>query len=425
MPPLTLTGYALLGLTVILAIMMVVAGVKLVKALTGRGGSRKAESRGESLMLSMALQEAVTKLKAQERATAARAEASERMASQIVEGLTSGLVVVDRAGNVQTFNPAAGRILGIDDTIVHVPFRDALAGAPALADVIGEALEDGAPIVRRTVALGRSPKLSHLGVTVSPIVDADGALQAAVCLFTDLTAVVELEEQLRLKEALARLGELTAGLAHEFRNGLATIHGYGRLLDPATLQEPHRAYVEGIRAETTALGEVVTNFLRFARPEQLAMAPVDLRAVIVRAVEDLPGSADAVAVEGEFGTIDGDDVLLRQAFNNLFRNSLEACAAGDVPPRIVVTGDVIGRDVYVTVDDNGPGLVREALDRLFQPFATTKATGTGLGLAIVQKVIVSHNGVISASNPPSGGAQFRIRLPLSSGSSGLEGVIRN
>ncbi len=149
--------------------------------------------------------------------------------------------------------------------------------------MIGEALEGGAPIVRRTVALGQSPKLSHLGVTVSPITDENGGLQAAVCLFTDLTAVVELEEQLRLKEALARLGELTAGLAHEFRNGLATIHGYGRLLDPATLPEPHRAYVEGIRAETTALGEVVTNFLRFARPEQLVMAPVDLRAVIVRA----------------------------------------------------------------------------------------------------------------------------------------------
>ena len=90
--------------------------------------------------------------------------------------------------------------------------------------------------------------------------------------------MVELEEQLRLKEALARLGELTAGLAHEFSNGLATIHGYGRLLDPDALPEPHRAYVEGIRAETTALGEVVTNFLSFARPEPLAMAPVDLRA---------------------------------------------------------------------------------------------------------------------------------------------------
>ena len=416
MPPLTVTGYALFGLTVMIAILAVVAGAKIIKAVTGRGGSRKPESRGESAMLSMALQEAVTKLKAQERATAARAEASERLASQIVEGLTSGLVVVDRAGNVQTINPAAGRILGIAGSIVHVPFREALATAPALADVIGEALEGGAPIVRRTVALGRSSNLSHLGVTVSPITDADGALQSSVCLFTDLTAVVELEEQLRLKEALARLGELTAGLAHEFRNGLATIHGYGRLLDPAALQEPHRAYVEGIRAETKALGEVVTNFLRFARPEQLVMAPVNLRAVIVRAAEDVPGSSETVVLQGEFGTVDGDDVLLRQAFSNLFRNSVEACAAGGVPPRIVVTGEVTGRDVHVIVDDNGSGLVREALDRLFQPFATTKPTGTGLGLAIVQKVIVSHNGVVSAGNGPSGGAQFRIRLPLSSGS---------
>ena len=411
MTTLTVTGYALFALTGMIAILLVIAAVKVVRAVSGRRGSRKSESRGESALLSMALQEAFTKLKTQERATAARAEASERLASQIVEGLTSGLVVVDRAGIVQTINPAAGRILGIDDTAVHVPFRAVLATAPALAEVIGEALEGGAPIARRTVALGGSSKPSHLGVTVSPISDADGALQAAVCLFTDLTAVVELEEQLRLKEALARLGELTAGLAHEFRNGLATIHGYGRLLDPTTLQEPHRAYVEGIRAETAALGEVVTNFLRFARPEPLVMAPVDLRAVIVRAAEDLAG--DAVSVRGEFGTVDGDDVLLRQAFSNLVRNSLEACAAGGVAPRIVMTGEVSDRDVHVTVDDNGPGLERAALDRLFQPFATTKPTGTGLGLAIVQKVIVSHNGVISAGNRPDGGAQFRVRLPLS------------
>ena len=122
--------------------------------------------------------------------------------------------------------------------------------------------------MRRTVTLaGAKPR--HLGVTVSPIAAPDGDLKAAVCLFTDLTAVVELEEQLRLKEALARLGELTAGIAHEFRNGLATIHGYGRLLDPLTLPDQARKCVDGIRAETTALGEVVTNFLRFARPEQM------------------------------------------------------------------------------------------------------------------------------------------------------------
>ena len=141
-----------------------------------------------------------------------------------------------------------------------------------------------------SVTLENGARTAHLGVTVSHITGADGAMQAVVCLFTDLTAVVELEERLRLKEALARLGELTAGLAHEFRNGLATIHGYGRLLDPETLPSPARTYVEGIRAETTALGEVVTNFLRFAKPEQLAMAPVDLRAIVTRAIEALPGA---------------------------------------------------------------------------------------------------------------------------------------
>ena len=95
----------------------------------------------------------------------------------------------------------------------------ALAAAPAMADLIHEALQEASPIVRRTVTLGGG-KPQHLGVTVSPIAGADGSLQAAVCLFTDLTAVVQLEEQLRLKEALARLGELTAGLAHEFGNPL-------------------------------------------------------------------------------------------------------------------------------------------------------------------------------------------------------------
>jgi len=237
-------------------------------------------------------------------------------------------------------------------------------------------------------------------------------LQASVCLFTDLTAVVELEEQLRLKEALARLGELTAGLAHEFRNGLATIHGYGRLLDPAQLPEQARTCVEGIRAETTALGEVVTNFLRFARPQQLTLAPTDLLAVITRAVDDVPGAASVVVIEGEFATINGDDVLLRQAFSNLIRNSLEACEAAGIAPKVIVRSQVFGEDAVVTVEDNGPGFTIESLRKVFQPFATTKAMGTGLGLAVVQKVIVSHNGNVTAANRPDGGAQFRLRLPI-------------
>ena len=94
-----------------------------------------------------------------------------------------------------------------------------------------------------------------------------GTPSGVICLFTDLSAVVDLEEQLRLKDTLARLGELTAGLAHEFRNGLATVHGYARLLNLDALPPQDRKYVEGLRAETEALGQVVTNFLNFARPD--------------------------------------------------------------------------------------------------------------------------------------------------------------
>jgi len=413
MQPLTSVSYALMALLVIGGVVFFALVVTLVRFAGGRRSSRRSEKSGEAVMLSIALQEAVNKLKTQERAMAARAEASERLSGQIIEGLTSGLIVVDRAGRVQTVNPAARKILGLTASATDLPFREALGSAPGLADVVGEVLETASPVVRRTVTVDPG-RTAHLGVTVSTILDADHNLQAAVCLFTDLTAVMELEEQLRLKETLARLGELTAGLAHEFRNGLATIHGYGRLLNPDEVPAAQRPYVEGIRAETRALGEVVTNFLRFAKPDPLALVPTDLRAVIERAVEDLHPPASSTTVTGDFAEVDGDDVLMRQVFSNLLRNSLEACTMAGIDPAIAISGVIEGDELRITVDDNGPGLSPAVLDRLFQPFATTKATGAGLGLAIVQKVIVSHNGRITAGNLPGGGAQFRIRLPLSS-----------
>src|SRR5687767_12247669 len=353
-------GLSLLLVALFTVVLLVVVMMRVARMISGRGAAAKrdAESRGESVMLSMALQEALTKLKEQERATAARAEASERLASQIVEGLTSGLVVVDRSGMVQSVNPAARRILGLESDRVGAPFRELLVSAPAMSSVISEALEGASPILRRTIALGQG-KSQHLGVTVSPITATDGSLQAAVCLFTDLTAVVQLEEQLRLKEALARLGELTAGLAHEFRNGLATIHGYSRLLDPDALPAPYRPYVEAIRQETDALGQIVTNFLNFARPENISLQSVGLGRIAQRAVDDLRRELPAgttTDVRGEFADIQGDEVLLRQMFDNLVRNAAEACDASGKRPEIVICGDVDAdrRLCRVTVDDNGP-----------------------------------------------------------------------
>ena len=136
--------------------------------------------------------------------------------------------------------------------------------------------------------------------------DDAGAVHGAICLFTDLTAVKQLEAQLRLKESLAAVGELTAGIAHEFRNGLATIHGYSKLFDLQALPETYRPYVEGIRAEAESLGQVVTNFLNFARPAQLMLTRVELGGLCERAADEFRADVRAlggdVEVSGEFGT---------------------------------------------------------------------------------------------------------------------------
>jgi PAS domain S-box-containing protein len=404
------TGYAFLGLTAIVAILVGVLAFVVVRfAAAARDAKRTlGDSPRDSVLIASALEEAFAQLKAQERATAARAEASERLSSQIVASLTSGLIVVDGGRHVKIVNPAAHRILRVAEE--PAALETLLTDVPALNDVIRESLDGQAPVVRREIAVTRGGETMHLGVTVSPLTGESGP-QGAICLFSDLTSIVALEEQLRLKEALARLGELTAGLAHEFRNGLATIHGYGHLLDPETLPAPQRTYVEGIRSETQELGEVVTNFLKFARTEPLSLAPIDLRVLLARAAEDAP-TAD-VQISGEFGIVDADDVLLRQAFSNLFRNSVEACTAAQRAAVIVVEGRFDSRDasVVTTVRDNGPGIAAEALDKVFQPFFTTRPNGTGLGLSIVQKVIVSHNGRVSAGNHSEGGAMFTIRFP--------------
>jgi len=405
------TGYAFLGLTAVVAMLVGVLVFAFLRFAAAARNTKRSlgDGQGDSMLLASALEEAFAKLKAQERATAARAEASERLSSQIVASLTSGLIVVDGARQMKIVNPAARRILRFDDT--REAIETLLDDLPALHSVIFESLDDGAPVVRREITIARGGETMHLGVTVSPLAGERGP-EGAICLFSDLTAVVALEEQLRLKEALARLGELTAGLAHEFRNGLATIHGYGRLLDPDMLPVPQRTYVEGIRSETQELGEVVTNFLKFARPEPLSLAAVDLRSLILRAADDMPTAE--IAVVGEFGSIDADEVLLRQAFSNLFRNSVEACSAARRSAVIAVQGRLDARNgaVVATIRDNGPGISADALDKVFQPFFTTRPGGTGLGLSIVQKVIVSHNGRVTAGNHAAGGAVFTITFPI-------------
>ena len=412
-------AYALLGLTAMIGVIAGVATFAVLRfAAAARDNRRLSRQGGDSAMLTAALQEAVQKLRAQERAMAERAEASERLSTHIVNSITAGLLVVDRDGRVQILNPAGRRMLGIPQEAAIADYRSLPAAAAPLAGAIQECLRNGQPIVRRSLEMPDAGEVTHVGVTVSPLGEEGTDLGGAICLFSDLTAVIDLEEQLRLKETLARLGELTAGIAHEFRNGLATIYGYGKLLDPAALPPQFRPYVEGIRQETAALGEVVTNFLNFARPTKLSVSSLELGSVVERAADDLRKDAQQlggdITLTGEFGRVDGDDVLLRQAFINLLRNAVEACQEARVAPSIFVEGvrDDGQGVARVSIHDNGPGVAADARERIFRPFITTKKSGTGLGLALVQKIVVTHNGRVTVAGSPRGGACFQVVLPL-------------
>ena len=416
----TESGWLFLGLTAIVAFVVGVLGYAVAKILTAARTltSRKPEG-AETAFMAAAMEEAVQRLRAQEQAMQARAEASEHLSEEIIASMSSGLMVVSEDRHVRTLNPAGRALLGLPPDSPSSGMDDVLRTALPLLAAIDECLQTGRPVLRRTLQTRlQGGATVHLGVTVSPLRDREAREQGAICLFTDLSDVVDLEDQLRLKDSLARLGELTAGIAHEFRNGLATIHGYSRLLDPEKLPPDYVPYVQGLRNETDALRQVVTNFLNFAKPTELVLSSVSLRRVAERAADDVRADATArggtVEVHGDFGTVQGDEVVLRQAFSNLCRNALEACADAGITPRVLLEGtiDQAQGAQHVIVSDNGPGVDPSITSRMFRPFFTTKSKGTGLGLALVQKIVVTHNGRVSVANGEEGGARFTVSLPI-------------
>jgi len=231
-----------------------------------------------------------------------------------------------------------------------------------------------------------------------------------------LTELAALQQQMELKKHLAALGELSAGIAHEFKNALATISGYAQMIRAESADAEILDHAERILEQTRNITHVVTEFLKYARPLEISEEVVELEGVVERVVAEVGGAMPQVAVrsEGEFGSVAGDESLLRQALLNLARNAAEACAEIK-DGTVLVRGEIVRSGELgfqrITIDDNGPGIAGDALANLFHPFFTTKSHGTGLGLAVVQKIIVQHGGQVAARNRPEGGATFIVTLP--------------
>src|SRR5207237_1888799 len=167
-----------------------------------------------------------------------------------------------------------------------------------------------------------------------------------------------------------------------------------------------------ILEQTRGITHVVTEFLKYARPLEIAAEPVELQGVVEKVASEIGEAMPEVRLscEGSFGSVAGDEGLLRQALLNLARNAAQACAEAESGGRVTLRGEVVGGEEAgwqrIVVADNGPGIAQAAMAKLFRPVFTTKTAGTGLGLAVVQKIIVQHGGQVEVRSFPNGGGEF-------------------
>ena len=259
--------------------------------------------------MTASMQAVIKKLKEQEkeletlhRAERERAQQTERLSEAVTRNMPAGLLLLNSAGLITSANPAAEAALGVK-SLVYRRYSEVLGAGSRLTELVAGCLEHGRTFRREEVEyLTPSHELRQLGVTISPILNDANEVTGAICLLSDLTELAALQKQIHMKENLAALGELSAGIAHEFKNALATISGYAQMIrseaQPGTDLHEHG---EMILSQTRALTHVVTEFLKFARPLDLADEQVTLRPMIERIVVEVgearAGRSDRHAVE--------------------------------------------------------------------------------------------------------------------------------
>ncbi len=367
-----------------------------------------------------------------------RDQDSMRLSRELLGHLPSGVIFFDRAAVVQEANPAARAALGFaspQGLRASELFRDAMVReqtgerlGPAVA-LIAAAQASGAPLQRKEMDyVTPQGQRRILGLTLAPIrrpaadTERTGSLDGLLCLLTDLTAIRALEDELRRRHNLASLGEMAAGIAHEFKNALATISGYAQMLSkalaaesPAGGGEELRDYSGKIVEQAAALTEMIGEFLMFARPLDARLEPMPLAAALDEARRALDGpefAAIAIERSGASPQVMGDRLLLTRVWINLLRNACEAILQAGKGGRVAVIVEEDGDRARVRIADNGPGIPPEAADKIFIPFFTTKPTGSGMGLAVVHKVVAAHRGAVWLEENSAAGVTFLVTLPL-------------
>ena len=357
----------------------------------------------------------------------------DRFFRRMVNGMRNGVIAIHRDGSLALMNDEAYRIFSLrpepDD--LGRPFSDVFRDRPEVTRVLACAFEMTTLPNRAELRLRDLNRV--IGYTLSQVQDDDGRPGGAMLFFKDLTLVEQQEERERLRDRLASLGEMAAGIAHELKNPLAGIEVNAGLIRRQLPDSPSaQALVSDIISEAKLANAIVVEMLEFVRPVRLQVERTALDVVLREAAMMAESNASRgdvsveIEIQPDLPMIDGDHQQLSQVFANLMTNAFEALQGkGRVVVRAVAealefdpgfTSDTLEPtpSVVIEVWDNGPGVPADLSDRVFDPFFTTKPKGSGLGLPIVRKIVDAHDGRIDLASVPERGTTLRVTLPVAS-----------
>lgn len=386
------------------------------------------KSQNEAAFVLETFQSVVAQLQAQqeqlERLSAEasqRADSAERFSERIVASMPTGLIAFDLSGKATLVNAPAYALFDGQTKFEGEHFRTILRDLPSLADRIDVCLRTGQIFRREEIESASETGRKRLGATVAPIDPSVSGSKGALCLITDITEVTQLREQVALKRNLENLGEMSAGLAHEFKNAMAALHGYAQFLQNVDQNEQTKSAADALVQEVRNLSEMTTAFLNFAKPQPLQFDNVSVGEILCDCARELKPFYEKRKVElviepnRNVPNINADARMLRQALLNVLRNAAEAIPDDNTERKVFasISKETINgqRSIIVSVRDTGSGIPAADLQKVFIPFFTTKASGHGVGLPLAHRILTQHGGALTAANAPTGGATFTIRLP--------------
>jgi two-component system sensor histidine kinase PilS (NtrC family) len=348
----------------------------------------------------------------------ARAEDVESYHQNILRSIASGVITCDPTGRITTFNAAAERILGCEAArIVGRTCHEVFGSDGPITEMVRRSVDTLTPISRQEWRFARGHDRVSVGFSSAILRDRSGGLIGAALVFTDLTEIKRLEEQVEAERRLAVLGEMSAAIAHEFRNSMGTIHGWAKLLSKRVdADATARPMVDAIGRELGVMQRLIDDLLAFGRRMEPQCQRIDLGVLVSEGVTAPPDRPD-VRIDTVWdpqapAAVEWDPTLMRQVLRNLVQNAIEAMPDGGLLRLAIAPSHTVPAQVELVVSDTGIGIPSEHRDRIFDPFFTLKARGHGLGLALVRKIVIAHGGRITVQSTEGAGTTFRLTIPV-------------